>query len=269
MTAKAREISSTNLTERIEIKDKTDEIGQLALVLNDLLNRLEKAFASQQQFMADAAHELKTPIAILRTNWEDELNNPDVPHSFKERLVGDIETITRLSRVINDLLLLSQTELAAGTFDFAAVQLSGLFEDVVSDMDVLARMRQQTIEFGPIEPAVVKGDRDRLYQLLFNLIDNAIKYTPDGGKITVGLGVDRDIAVLTVRDTGPGIPQADLPYIFNRFYRVDEDRSRKTGGSGLGLSICSMIAEAHRGEIRVGSEPGQGTLFEVRLPVLD
>ncbi len=269
MTAKAREISSTNLSERIEIKDKTDEIGQLALVLNDLLDRLEKAFLSQQQFMADAAHELKTPITILRTNWEDELNNPDVPHSFKERLVGDIETIMRLSRVINDLLLLSQTEPAGGSFEFTAVQLGGLLKDVVSDMDVLARMKRQKIEFGPIEPAAVKGDRDRLYQLLFNLIDNAIKFTPDGGKITVGLGVDRDIAVLTVRDTGPGIPQEDLPYIFNRFYRVDEDRSRKTGGSGLGLSICWMIAEAHRGEIRVGSESGQGTLFEVRLPILD
>jgi heavy metal sensor kinase len=269
MTAKARSISSTNLSERIEIKDNTDEIGQLAVVLNDLLDRLEKAFLSQQQFMADAAHELKTPIAILRTNWEDELNNSDVPHTFKERLVGDIETITRLSRVINDLLLLSQTEPTARNFEFTALRLNDLVEDVVSDTEVLARMKEQEIERGLVEVAVVKGDRDRLYQLLFNLIDNAIKYTPQKGKITVGLGVDRDMAVLTVRDTGPGIPQEDLPHIFNRFYRVDEDRSRRTGGSGLGLSICWMIAEAHHGEIRVGSEVGKGTLFEVRLPILE
>jgi len=269
MTAKAREISSTNLSERIEIMDKTDEIGQLAMVLNGLLDRLERAFASQQQFIADAAHELKTPIAILRTNWEDELNNPDVPHALKERLVGDIETITRLSRVINDLLLLSQTDPATRSFQFAAVQLNDLTKDVISDTKVLAEMKRQKIECGPIEPAVVRGDRDRLYQLLFNLIDNAVKFTPREGKITVGLGVDRDIAVLTVRDTGRGIPQEDLPHIFNRFYRVDEDRSRQTGGSGLGLSICLMIAEAHSGEIRVGSEPGKGALFEVRLPVLD
>jgi signal transduction histidine kinase len=268
MTAKAREISATNLSERIEVKDPSDEIGQLAMVLNGLLDRLESAFASQQQFMADAAHELKTPIAILRTNWEDELNNPDVPHTFKERLVGDVETITRLSRVINDLLLLSQTDPAARSFRFAPVQLNDLTKDVVSDTEVLAAMKRQKIECGAIEPVVVNGDRDRLYQLIFNLIDNAVKFTPKKGKITVGLGADRDVAVLTVRDTGRGIPQEDLPHIFNRFYRVDEDRSRRTGGSGLGLSICLMIAEAHRGEIRVGSERGKGTLFEVRLPVL-
>ncbi len=268
MAGKARRISSANLSQRIEVADRSDEIGQLAVVLNNLLGRLERAFKSQQQFMADAAHELKTPIAILRTTWEDELNNPELPDTFKERLVGDIETITRLSRIINNLLLLSQTESIEKSFEFAALRLDDLLKDVVTDTTTLAKMKGQRIEHDSIQTATVKGDRDRLYQLFFNLIDNAVKYTPEGGTITVSLDIDRGSAVVTVRDTGPGIPTIDLIRVFDRFFRVDRDRSRKTGGSGLGLSICKMIAETHRGDIRADSKPGEGAVFTVHLPIL-
>jgi signal transduction histidine kinase len=256
MTAKARTISSTNLDERIEIADKTDEIGQLALVLNDLLDRLQRAFESQQRFMADAAHELKTPVTILRTQWEDELNNPELPDKFKETLVGDIETITRLSRVINSLLLLSQTESIETSFEFAALRLDELVTDVVGDARVLADMKQQRIDYEDTKPTVVKGDRDRLYQLVFNLIDNAIKYTPDKGTISVGLTSEGGFAVLTIRDNGPGIPEADIPHIFDRFYRIGKDRSRKTGGSGLGLAICKMVAETLTQKVATSSANG-------------
>lgn len=267
ITKKAREITAKNLGERIEVVNKNDEIGQLAIVLNSLLDRLQRAFDSQQRFLADAAHELKTPVAILRTQWEDELNNPQLPDDFKEKLVGDIETITRLTRVINSLLLLSQTEAVTKSFDFAPVRWDEVVKDVVADTLVLAGMKRQTIEFDRVQDAVVDGDHDRLYQLVFNLIDNAVKYTPDGGKITVSLTIESRFAVLEIQNTGQGIPEEDIPHVFDRFFRVDRDRSRKTGGSGLGLAICKMIAETHRGRIVVASKPGEGTVFTVRLPL--
>jgi len=269
ITGKARRISSSNLGERIEVTDRNDEIGQLAVVLNNLLGRLERAFKSQQQFMADAAHELKTPIAILRTTWEDELNNPELSDTFKERLVSDVETITRLSRIINNLLLLSQTESIEKSFEFASLRLDDLVKDVVTDTTTLAKMKGQQIEHDNIQTAMVKGDRDRLYQLFFNLIDNAVKYTPEGGTITVSLDIDRGSAIVAVRDTGPGIPTIDLLRVFDRFFRVDRDRSRKTGGSGLGLAICKMIAETHQGHIKADSKPGEGAVFTVHLPILE
>lgn len=267
MTAQARRISSTRLSERIKVADPSDEIGQLAIVLNDLLDRLERAFTSQQQFIADAAHELKTPFAILRTHWEDELNNPELSEKYKEKLVGDMETITRLSRVINDLLFLAHTESTAANLEFGTVRLDELARDVVDDTKVLAEMKQQQLMCGSLDPASVIGDRDRLYQVAFNLIDNAVKYSDEGGRITVAVSKKGEFVELDVHDDGPGIPEADQPHIFDCFYRVSKDRSRKTGGSGLGLAICKMITEAHGGKISIQCKPGEGNSFCVRLPV--
>jgi signal transduction histidine kinase len=262
----ARRVTSSKLGERIEVDNWDDEIGELARVLNDLADRLQKAFESQQRFVADGAHELKTPLAILRTHWEDELNNPDLSTDIKEKLVGDLETITRLTRVINSLLLLSQTEFAEAGFDLAPVSLDELLRDVVSEMEVLAGMMAQEMRLAECSPAVVRGDRDRLHQLVFNLLDNAVKYTPEQGRITVTLSAAGGEAVLRVEDDGIGIPGDDLPNVFERFYRVSKDRSPRTGGSGLGLSICKMIAESHGGSIEVTSRQGEGSVFVVRLP---
>ena len=268
MTEQARRISTKNLDERIEVVNERDEIGRLAIVLNDLLERLHHAFISQQRFLADAAHELKTPIAILRTNWEDELNNPELSVEIKERFVADIETITRLSRVINDLLLLSQTESREKSFSFESLSFDDLVKDVADDVRVLAEMKQQQLTSDNIEPVKIFGDRDRLYQLVFNLLDNAVKYSGVDGSIDVDLSVADGWAKLSVRDNGLGIPPADLPHVFERFYRVDQGRSRQTGGSGLGLAIAKMITETHRGRISVRSELNSGTVFTVRLPAL-
>jgi signal transduction histidine kinase len=267
ITAAARRIGSANLYESIAVENRGDEIGQLSIVLNDLLQRLREAFDSQRRFVADGAHELKTPLAIVRSHWEEELNNPDLPRTVKEKLVGDIEAITRLTRVINNLLLLSQTELVESGFDMTSVRLDELLRDLYSDTEVLAGMKMQELTVSDAQPAVVRGDRDRLYQLFFNLIDNAIKFTPEKGRISVSLTVENGEALTRIEDTGAGISDADLPHVFERFYRVGKDRSIETGGSGLGLSISRMIAESHRGSITVASSPGEGSTFTVRIPI--
>ena len=264
---KARQVSHSHLDERIEIQNPADELGQLTMVLNDLFERLQKAFETQKQFLADAAHELKTPLSILRSHWESEIDNPAVPHALKEKIVQDIENITRLSRLINSLLFLSQTEQINSNFEFEILELGGLIQEVAADIRMLTEAKSQQLQVVELVPATIRGDRSRLYQLFFNLIDNAAKYTPEGGKIWISLRLENNRALAEVRDNGPGIPAADLPHIFQRFYRVNKDRARKSGGSGLGLAICRLIAEAHNGTIDVESEVGKGSVFWVSLPL--
>ncbi len=268
ITRQARKISHSNLGERIPVIYPKDELGQLSIVLNDLFERLQKAFQSQKDFLSGAAHELKTPLSIIRAHWEGELNNPEITGEIKEKMVQDIETVTRLNHLINNLILLSQTEAIEENFEFSIVQLDCVLKDVVTDCQVLADMKSQEIQIFEIPQVEITGDENRVYQLFFNLIDNAIKYTPKKGKIWIRSTIKNGWVMTEVRDNGIGISTDDLPRIFDRFYRVQRDRARKTGGSGLGLSICKLIAEAHQGEITVESSSGKGTLFAVKLPVL-
>jgi len=269
ITRKADQISQNNLDQRIKVPVEKDELGNLAKVLNNLLDRLQQAFISQQQFLADAAHELKTPLSVLRSHWESELNNPGLSNEIKEKLVQDIETITRLSHLINNLLLLAQTEEIRSRFEFKPVRLDELLKDVLSDAKILAEIKSQTIEVIDIQPVMIMGDRIRLFQLFFNLLDNAIKYTQESGTIRINLRSDQGLGTIEICDNGPGIAKEDLPNIYNRFYRVQKDRARKTGGSGLGLAISKLIAESHRGEIEAESQPGAGTTFRVKIPATD
>jgi signal transduction histidine kinase len=267
ITRQARNISHSKLGERIPIIHPKDELGQLTIVLNDLFERLQKAFESQKDFLSGAAHELKTPLSIIRAHWEGELNNPEITGEMKEKMVQDIETVTRLSHLINNLILLSQTEAIEENFEFSPVQLDFLLKDVVTDCQVLADMKSQQLQIVEIPQLEVTGDKNRLYQLFFNIIDNAIKYTPEKGKIWIRGMIQNSWVMIEVRDNGIGITEDNLPRIFDRFYRVQRDRARKTGGSGLGLSICKLIAEAHKGEIIVESSSGKGTAFVVKLPI--
>jgi len=267
ITRQARKISHSKLRERIPVTHPKDELGQLTIVLNDLFERLQKAFESQKDFLSGAAHELKTPLSIIRAHWEGELNNPEITGEMKEKMVQDIETVTRLSHLINNLILLSQTEAIEENFEFFPVQLDCVLKDVVTDCQVLADMKSQQLQIVEIPQIEITGDRNRLYQLFFNLTDNAIKYTPEKGKIWMRGMIQDSWVIIEIRDNGIGISEDDLPRIFDRFYRVQRDRARKTGGSGLGLSICKLIAEAHQGEITVESASGKGTVFVVKLPV--
>ncbi len=267
LVGQAQQISHQNLSERLDVQNPADEIGSLTNVLNDLLRRLEEAFNKEQEFMADAAHELKTPLTVLRTHWEDELSNKELPDTFKEKLVKDIETITRLSKLINNLLLLSTTEYFQLRGDFEKLDLVLLIKEVISNTTILAELKSQTINTLELSQVIIMGDKTKLYQLLFNLIDNAIKYTPEKGSIYISVKEEREYAVIEIKDNGIGIPANDLPHIFRRFYRVHKDRSKKMGGNGLGLAIAKLITEIHRGEISVKSLVGEGSSFIVKLPI--
>lgn len=262
----AQQISHQNLSERLKVDNPDDEIGRLTNVLNDLLKRLQDAFDKEQEFMSDAAHELKTPLTVLRTHWEDELSSKKLPVEFKEKLVKDIETITRLSKLINNLLLLSSTEYFQIRADFEKVNLDELIKEVVSNTNVLAEIKNQTINTIEIDHVNIDGDKTKLYQLLFNIVDNAIKYTPENGSIIISLKRDQSNAIIEIKDNGIGIPEEDLQYIFRRFYRVHKDRSKKSGGNGLGLSIAKLITDIHKGQILVESKPDKGTTFIIKIP---
>ena len=267
ITNKAKAISHSNLNERIEVQNEQDEIGQLTITLNNLLERLSHAFETQRNFMADAAHELKTPLSVLRAHWENELNNAALNSSFKERLGQDIETIARLNQMINKFLFLAQTEDVYDKMELSDIQLDTFLCDIINDTKILADLKEESLDTVELSPVVVTADSHQLYQLFFNLIDNAIKYTPEKGKIWISLRTIDSYAEVRIRDNGIGIETTDLPNIFNRFYRVSKDRSRKTGGSGLGLSICKLIVDSHHGKISVESDIKKGTTFTILLPI--
>ena len=263
----AKQISRDNLNDRLDIENPEDEIGKLTNVLNGLLKRLQDAFEKEQEFMADAAHELKTPLTVLRTHWEDELSNKNLPDEFKEKLVKDIENITRLSKLINNLLLLSNSEYGVLKADFENLELSELIKDVVSNTTVLAGLKNQSITLVEITPIFIEGDKTKLYQLFFNLLDNAINYSNENGNINVSVKKESRNALVEIKDNGIGIPKDDLPNIFRRFYRVNKDRSKKSGGNGLGLAIVKLITDIHNGEILVESEIGKGSSFTIKIPI--
>ncbi len=241
--------------------------GELTRIMNNLVERLRKSFTGQQEFLAEAAHELKSPLAILRAHWEGELNNPSIPLAMKEKLVQDVETISRLSHLINNLLMLSKTGAMDWEKDFRPVRLDQVLNEVLADAEVMAELKSQELHIPELPEITVRGDQERLYQLYLNLIENAIKYTPEGGKVRISHAVEDNQFVIGIHDNGPGIPSQDLPRIFERFYRVRNGNMKKTSGSGLGLSICKLIAETHQGKIDVQSKEGEGSTFFVKLPL--
>ncbi len=267
ITSKAQQISSTSLDKRLQVYNARDELGQLTIVLNKLLARLQESFESQKRFMADAAHELRTPLAVLRAHWEDEINNETWPLAVRQKLAQNAESVSRMNHLINNMLLLSRTE--GLKLECRRLVLADLIAEVVDDARILADTKQQQVEVVADEAIIISADHDRLYHLFFNLVENAGKYTQTGGRVTLTISHKQDSAEVAVKDNGPGIPEADLPRIFDRFYRVNKDRSRRTGGSGLGLAICKVIAEAHNGFVTAHNNPGAGTTFCVQLPLAD
>ena len=242
-----------------------DEVGQLIHAFNQTLSRLENLFDTQRRFIADVGHELRTPLTVIKGNV-DLMRR--MGYSDNESLEGIENEVDRLTRLVGDLLLLAQAESGKLPLDRRLVELDTLVLEAMQQMRVLARDRLN-LHLGDIDQVLVCGDRDRLKQVLVNLIGNAIKYTPKGGEVVVGLGKVNNQAQLTVRDTGPGIPEEDLPYIFERFYRGEKSRTRSRDGKGfgLGLSIAYWIVRNHDGRIEVNSKLEQGTTFCVWLPL--
>jgi len=265
MTAAARRISAENLGERIEVGHEGDELGRLAATLNAMLDRIDRAFAAARRFTADAAHELKTPIASIRAEAEVALIARRTPEEYAETLRSVVEEADRLTRLADRLLILAADDAGATT----ARRPFPLDEPVRTAVDRAggrAASAGVALRLGSIPDVEVLGDPELLRQAFDNLIDNAIKYTSAGGEVAVHGGLRDGRAVVEVVDTGPGIPPDALGKVFDRFYRADASRSRRTGGAGLGLSIVKAVVERHGGRAEAESEPGRGSLFRVVLP---
>ena len=250
-----------DLDKRIPQVGPPDEVGRLTETFNIMLDRLERLFRGQQRFIADISHELRNPLTTIRGNVDLMRRMNSVDLTSLDAIQAESE---RMTRMVGDLLLLAQAD-AGLPIRRERVELDTLMLQVYRQVRPLADGIELSI--GAEDQAAILGDPDRIKQLVLNLVDNAIKYTPKGGKVTLGLQRVESWAQLSVADTGVGIPEQDLSHIFERFYRVDKARSRAAGGTGLGLSIVEWIAQVHGGTINVQSEMGKGTTFIVSLPL--
>ncbi len=268
ITRAARTIGAQDLSQRLAVRRTSDELQRLVDTLNEMLARLESAFQRVTQFTADASHELRTPVSVMRTSAELALRKTRSDAEYREALERILGESERVSRLIEQLLLLARADSGSAALPIIRTDLNAALHAACGEAKVLAEAKQLKFSESIPESAVwVQGDAASLQRLFIILLDNAVKYTPNGGEIGVSLSSDDGYAVAAIRDTGIGIPEQDLPHVFDRFYRSDRARSRESGGTGLGLAIGHWIAAAHHGEIRVESMVAKGSKFEVRLPL--
>jgi heavy metal sensor kinase len=261
----ARRIEAEDLTKRIPLSSD-DELGRLAAVLNDMLARLERSFGAVRRFSADAAHELRTPLTILKGEIEVALRSSQAPAEIQQTLVSCLEEVDRLNSLVEDLLLMARVEGNALSGRPNRVNLADVLEDATPALNELAMRAGNVCRVAEAPPLWVEGYDSLLFRLVFNLAENAIKYTPKAGRIDVTLERQNGSAVLQVKDNGPGIAPDAQEHIFDRFYRGDP--AREGSGTGLGLALVRSIVELHRGQIRVTSAPREGSCFQVSLPLL-
>ena len=267
ITQTAKDIGSgANLSQRIPVPEVKDEIGELALTFNSMMDRLESSFSQMRQFSSDASHELRTPLTVLKGQSELTLGKERKPKEYQEVISSNLEEIQYMSKVLEDLFMLSKSDENQIALDYESVDLKLLIEEICRHAQIIASEKNIKIITAYIERIQVYGDPVRLRQMIWNVIINGIKYTQPDGEVTVSLQEKKDIALITIQDNGIGISNSDLPLIFNRFYRVDKARSREEGGTGLGLSICKFIVDAHKGSIDIESTLGEGTKFKIKLP---
>jgi two-component system OmpR family sensor kinase len=263
ITKTAREISAQNLNQRLPTQAVDDELGRLTATFNDMIGRLQGSFSQIQQFSADASHELRTPLTIMRGEIEVALRRRRLPIPTRELLTSVHDELVRLSSIVESLMILIKAESGRLAFQFSTIALDQMLRGLAEDARVLASKKKISVQTPRIDPVTVRGDAVRLKQLLLNLIENAVKYTPQRGNVTLTLTRETTKAVIAISDTGIGIPKKDVTKVFDRFYRVKSDGS----GSGLGLSIAKWIAEAHHGTIQVTSREKKGSTFTVTLPI--
>jgi len=262
----ARSIGESDLSRRIDV-ETDDELGRLARTLNGMIARLEEAFIKQRRFVADASHELRTPLAVIQAESSLVLEKPRDPEQYRRSLELVSQEVDYMSEIVGKLLVLARSDAGSEQLNVQDIDLAGLLAELEQDLEALAQERGLNLDFVPLDPLTVRGDRVRLRQLFMNLLDNALRYTPAGGSVTGSIVRRDDLAVVTIGDTGIGIPAEHLPFIFDRFYRVDKARTGGEGGTGLGLSIATSIARMHGGSIEVESEVGAGSTFRVLLPL--
>ncbi|MCP4578766.1 MAG: HAMP domain-containing protein [Deltaproteobacteria bacterium] len=268
ITDVAREIEENDLSRRIKVCTK-DELGRLSSTLNLMIERLERAFKRQKELTGDASHELRAPLAVIQAEATLALQRERDPESYRRSLEIVARETDHMSGTLKQLLTLARSDSGKEQMIFRAVELSSFLTELCEDMTILCRKKNQTLHQELHDPLTIKGDPQALRNMMVNLLTNAIRYTPEGERITVSLYREKSTAFIAVSDTGIGIPPEALPFIFKRFYRVDKARSRDAGGSGLGLAICKHIALAHGGTIQVESRINQGSTFRVCLPLHD
>ena len=268
ITQTAQKIEESDLSQRITVKND-DELGRLASTLNDMIGRLEEAFNRQRQFTADASHELRTPLAIMQAEATLALRKERDEADYRKSLETISQESTYMSSVIGKLLFLARSDAGKEQLNFENVDLKDLITGLSANVEALAADKGIKFAVDAQENLVVNGDKVKLRQLFINILENAVRYTPTGGNISISLVRKEGSALATISDTGIGIPPEHLPHIFERFYRVDKARSRADGGVGLGLAIAKYIADSHGGKIEVASQLGKGTTLNVSIPLKD
>ena len=267
MAEQARSITAERLKERLPVDNPDDELGRLASVFNQTLMRLESSFDQMRRFTADASHELRTPLTAMRSVGEIGLRGRREASDYREIIGSMLEEVDRLSLLVDRLLTLSRADSGESMLTRDRVNLCELAQEVTDQLEVLAEEKQQSLTVEEEGPSQCLGDPMVLRQALLNLVDNAIKYSPVGGRIVVRVSTENGVAVLDVSDTGPGIPAELRPRVFDRFYRADRSRSRENGGgTGLGLSIARWAVEVNGGQLTLENVEGPGATFRITLP---
>jgi heavy metal sensor kinase len=258
---------SGDLSQRINYQGSEDELGRLAIMFDEMLNSLQRTFQREQRFNADVSHELRTPLTAMKGRLSVALSQPRSSQDYEATLRAFDQEVDRLIRLSSDLLLLSRLEQGSLKGDSELLDLGELLGAIADQVQPLADLK--TIHFQLIVSPylTVQAQPDHLIRLFLNLLDNAIKHTPEGGKVTLAAQQVNDRVQVTISDTGCGIPPEHLPHLFERFYRVESDRSRRTGGAGLGLAIACELAQLYGGSITVESIQNLGTQFTVTLPL--
>ena len=268
ITKTAQKIEGSDLSQRIAV-NTDDELGRLASTLNEMIGRLEEAFNRQRQFTADASHELRTPLAIMQAEATLALSKERTSDDYRKSLETISQESDYMSSVIGKLLFLARSDAGKEQLNFEDVELKELITGLSANIEALAQDKGIKFTVDAKEDLTVSGDKVKLRQLFINILENAVRYTPADGNISVSLVEKDSNAVVSISDTGIGIPPEHLSHIFERFYRVDKARARADGGVGLGLAIAKIITESHKGKIEVESEVGKGTTFKISIPLKD
>ena len=268
ITRAAEQITQLNLNDRLPVAKSGDELEQLSLSLNRMIARLDDAFQNSKRFVADASHDLRTPLTILRGELESLVEDPRLDEELRGRLAGLLEAAIHLSKIVEQLFTLSQLDNGDQRRDWTEFDLAELAHTTADQMSLLAEDKKISLSCNTGAPTDIRGDRSRIKQVIVNLLGNAIKYTPRNGRVQVKVQAVNRHAVLEVEDTGIGIPPEALPHVFERFYRVDKARSTDNESAGLGLSIVKAICALHGAEVEAASTPGAGSRFVVKMPLL-
>ena len=265
ITKIAKEISKGDLSRRIKMKNTGDEVGRLADTFDEMLDKLESSINKERQFASDASHELRTPIAVINAQVEQALSSKRRINEYREALRTVGNEGRKMNHIISQLIMIYMSEEGRYKFNFETIELNEIISDIVEEFKTIADTKKISIDFKPENKIMIKADQTLITRLFINLIENAIKYTHENGRISINSGKDDRNANVIIEDTGIGISEKDIPYIFDRFYQAESSRSGN--GTGLGLSIVKWIVNIHKGFIDVKSNVNKGTTFIIKLPI--